>query len=171
MIAYLSLPRCHGGQSSKYNEAKRSMLEDILTVQSTGIFDETRWNCDGSTWNSEGCSALRSAIFCLSNYYFIQRVSSNIKYLGRAWFREDKDEMAQFSALCSKLVPIWQVGAVADCEEAMVNLGLQFPSPQCMHFKRLLRHYTTTSGARGRCRMCAFINHIASYLIYAIALL
>lgn len=143
MIFSFPLISNNHGQCSKYSEATRWMLEDILTVQSTGIFDETRWNCDGSLWNSEGCSALRNAIFCLSNYYFIQRLSVQVRNWASTWQKEDKDDLSQFFALCSPLVPISQVGAVADCEEAMRHLGLEFPSPQCMQFKRLLRHYSS----------------------------
>ncbi|KAL8270834.1 hypothetical protein Esti_005205 [Eimeria stiedai] len=116
-----------------WREARRLMLEDILTVQESGVFNEMLWACDGTVWDTVGCSALRNAIFCLSNYYLIDRLNVARGFSKANWISRDggQEGLLELSSWCQAEVPVWQSGSTANCKDAMSHLSLKFPSTQC----------------------------------------
>ncbi|KAL8440371.1 hypothetical protein Efla_000259 [Eimeria flavescens] len=120
--------------------AERLMLEDILTVQESGVFNELFWACDGTAWDTVGCAALREAIFCLSRYYLIDRLNLQRGFSKANWIDRDggSEGLLELASFCSPEVFIWQSEVTASCTDAMSHLSLPFPSAQRLN--RMLSH-------------------------------
>lgn len=132
-----ALPRVHLGD---LREARGMMLEDILTVQESDVFNELLWACDGTAWDTVGCVALRDAVFCLSNYYTIDRLNLLRGFSKSTWIERDEGElgMLDISTWCLPEVIVEPSQTKANCKDAMPNLSLPFPSAQCRRLARVM---------------------------------
>lgn len=79
--------KCHTCVCQSLN--KKGLSSCVTTTATSGVFNELLWACDGTAWDTVGCSALRDAIFCLSNYYLIDRLNSARGYSKANWIKRD----------------------------------------------------------------------------------
>lgn len=76
------------------------------------MFNELLWACDGTAWDTVGCLSLRDAIFCLSNYYIIDRLNYKRGFSKSTWIERDGSDLGMLVRCCAYSYAT--VNAIAD---------------------------------------------------------
>lgn len=77
------------------------------------VFNELLWACDGTAWDTVGCVALRDAVFCLSNYYTIDRLNLLRGFSKSTWIERDEGELGMLVHTCFCVYLLFKIAALA----------------------------------------------------------